>query len=743
MRIGSIAGRELGLAMGLLLIGIVSRILAIPASFWEWDEIGFARALHHYDIGAHSPHPPGFPVFIAMGRIAWSLWQNDQAALISVNLLFSATLGVVLYLLYREILNDRPIALAGALLGLFTPAIWIYGGFGRSDNPALVTGLLVIWLALCGRRSSRALWAGALLLGLGSGIRVTMVPFAGPVLGLVLLRYLVRREWRAPLKALIAATAGWLSWYVPLIRLTGWSEYNAIMRVQSAFISTHDTIWSGEWSLEERLNGFFISVWGDWRIAAMVYLTAGIGGIVLLLSRRRAALGWLLLAFVPVLVFTTVVNTPTAAAVYSLPYLPLFTILGACGLMSGARALGGLVWSERPMGLATFALTVPFLLAALSAIWTYPTIRLIHRTPSPPAQAISYLQKRVDQSRDKIYFDERMLQHATYHFRTRGETEIEERLKDEEIALNLVHPENRYFQKTFLLTDERPQGEISQHFRWPGGAGLERLRPLSFGRYFDLYVSEAGRSRDYAWSSGWYDFEREGLQIWRWMGSTGRIALFNGGTRMRLRIRGRLPVAGEPLRIAIDGDELARVGGPEVDYRTTITIPGAGSSGPLWSILSLEAGQTFVPARSGGGGDLRELGFQCFGIEWEPVEGSEERRIEAAEFLGDGWLELQIGQPRSWRWAERVASVRLPRLDTSHGRLHLILETPLTGSTITLRIDGEVVGSVSPLPGERVNRVWSVEASRCRSGECRLQLESSAPVAGRAFKVTSLTWRPE
>src|SRR6187402_2887581 len=34
------------------------------------DSINFALGLHHYDPALHQPHPPGYPVFIAAGRVA-------------------------------------------------------------------------------------------------------------------------------------------------------------------------------------------------------------------------------------------------------------------------------------------------------------------------------------------------------------------------------------------------------------------------------------------------------------------------------------------------------------------------------------------------------------------------------------------------------------------------------------------------------------------------------------------------
>src|SRR5262245_22761800 len=72
------------IAVGLLILCILTRIIAIPASLWEWDDMLFAHALHKYDLVAHSPHPPGFPVFVAMTRVAYWIIGDEHRALTTI-----------------------------------------------------------------------------------------------------------------------------------------------------------------------------------------------------------------------------------------------------------------------------------------------------------------------------------------------------------------------------------------------------------------------------------------------------------------------------------------------------------------------------------------------------------------------------------------------------------------------------------------------------------------------------------
>ena len=125
---------DLQIAFGLTLLCVVTRILALPASLWEWDDILFARAIHRFDLVDHSPHPPGFPVFVMMARAAYLFIRDEQMALSFVSLIFSSFLGAALYFFYREIFRDRWMAVAGALIGSLVPNVWIHSGAPRSDS---------------------------------------------------------------------------------------------------------------------------------------------------------------------------------------------------------------------------------------------------------------------------------------------------------------------------------------------------------------------------------------------------------------------------------------------------------------------------------------------------------------------------------------------------------------------------------------------------------------------------------
>src|SRR5438105_12823872 len=72
------------IALGLFVAA--TRLYAISHSMWDWDEALFASALHHYDVSQHHPHPPGFPLFFALAKLAGMVVHDDFHALRAISI---------------------------------------------------------------------------------------------------------------------------------------------------------------------------------------------------------------------------------------------------------------------------------------------------------------------------------------------------------------------------------------------------------------------------------------------------------------------------------------------------------------------------------------------------------------------------------------------------------------------------------------------------------------------------------
>ena len=43
-----------------------------PPTLEDLDSVNFALGVRHFDVAQHQPHPPGYPVFIALGKVGTS-----------------------------------------------------------------------------------------------------------------------------------------------------------------------------------------------------------------------------------------------------------------------------------------------------------------------------------------------------------------------------------------------------------------------------------------------------------------------------------------------------------------------------------------------------------------------------------------------------------------------------------------------------------------------------------------------
>ena len=63
------------------IVFFVAHVVFLPATLEDIDSLNFALGLHDFDPARHQPHPPGYPVFIALAKIVRAVWPSDAAAL--------------------------------------------------------------------------------------------------------------------------------------------------------------------------------------------------------------------------------------------------------------------------------------------------------------------------------------------------------------------------------------------------------------------------------------------------------------------------------------------------------------------------------------------------------------------------------------------------------------------------------------------------------------------------------------
>lgn len=214
------AGRyDLAWALVLSLLTVASRLPYRARMLYNWDAVQFALALREYDVVKHQPHPPGYILYVGLGRLA-NAWLDDAAAAyVALAVLASGLTTFVVFVLARAV-YDRATALAAAALLAVSPLFWFYGSVGLTYAAEALCATAVAYLAFRSLQGSRAhAWLAAGYLGLAGGLRQPVVPLLLPLW--LAAAAVGTRSPRTVLVGLGILAAAILSWFIPMVWLTG------------------------------------------------------------------------------------------------------------------------------------------------------------------------------------------------------------------------------------------------------------------------------------------------------------------------------------------------------------------------------------------------------------------------------------------------------------------------------------------------------------------------------------------
>ena len=107
-----------------------------------WDAVQFALALDQFDVVRHQPHPPGYILYVALGRLVAVVLSDAAATLGTLAVAASVVAVLLLYRLGWQ-LYGRGAAVLAALGLAASPLFWAYGvvGLPYAVEAALTTGI--------------------------------------------------------------------------------------------------------------------------------------------------------------------------------------------------------------------------------------------------------------------------------------------------------------------------------------------------------------------------------------------------------------------------------------------------------------------------------------------------------------------------------------------------------------------------------------------------------------------------
>jgi hypothetical protein len=689
-------------------IYLAAHLAFLSPSLEDIDSINFAFGLRRFDVASHQPHPPGSPVYIALGRTSQAIVRAAAPSLDRVRVeslalaLWSAIAGAIaliaslsifssISLLDAERSRSKPrasgaIVWAGALLAA-APLFWIAGSRPMSDMPGLAAALVSQALFFTSVTDRRALVIGAVVAGLAAGIRVQTACLTLPVFALALIRQRTTGLWWIVSRPTVALAIGGLVWVIPLIVLSGGVDgYLRALGSQA----DEDFAWTAMlWTTPSprrllfALWETFVLPWESIPLGIVVGALAAAGAVVAAIRRRYAML-WMALAFGPYALFHLLFQE-TVHVRYAMPTLPAMVWLVGCATSVAGRLapvlsgliIAGALWYSVPTGIAYGQETHPAFraIAAMqrAALETPPAAVHAHFSLRRPLQAAAADPLRLVEPRRSFEW-----LGLVEYWRDGGRAPIWFLADPRRTDLALLDPQSRR--------------EVTR-FGWAVGSRPELggTRPLAADWY---------RINPPGWFAG---------QGWGLTPETGGVAQAGGTGVDRRPIEAFVRRRSGPLHLLVGGRHFSAAGDPPV----VITVSIDSVEIESWTIVPGPGGVSFlrfVDLPGGlppGTGDYARLVITARAEPASrptPQVAIRQFDIQSTETLihgfGEGWHEAEYdnGTGLFWRWTSGRSVLRVSPPQAVAVRLRG--ESPLKYfgdvPTVRIRAGDRIAGEFRP-----------------------------------------------
>ncbi len=195
----------------------ISRFAFRSHDLYDLDSVNFALGIGRFDPTVHQAHPPGYFLYICLGRLVNYLVHDANLALVLVSIAASVATVMLIYRLAYEWFGPGAAAFAG-LLFLFSPLAWFHGTVALTYSVEAAASALLGFLCWRIERGARSfIVPTAIVLGITAGVRPSSILF----LGLLFLYSLRHAGLKRQLEGVGALGVTIGAWFVPMIWASG------------------------------------------------------------------------------------------------------------------------------------------------------------------------------------------------------------------------------------------------------------------------------------------------------------------------------------------------------------------------------------------------------------------------------------------------------------------------------------------------------------------------------------------
>jgi len=355
----------------LFLVTVATRLPFASKLLYHMDSVQFALALKHYDITVHQPHPPGYFLYVMLGRFLNLFIEDANTVFVSASIFFSGLTIVMLYYLAREIF-DQPTGLLAAAVALTSPSLWFHGEVALTYIvEAFFSTLIAFFCWKTYKGEHKYIWISAIALGLAGGIRQNTTVFLFPLWLFSVRKISVKKIAEAV--ALLGVVC--LLWFVPMVLLTGgWTSYREafieLMIFNTGNVSVFNKGWTSFKIFSSTLFDFIM-----YGVGAGIF-TLGLAAYSMLRHKKsldmqtvKSKALFFFFWVMPALLFYLLIFIHPSNPGYILIFLPAFFMFSGVSIRYLAEEFGSML--QRPV-LLSIALVVVCINAAFFFFSSYP-----------------------------------------------------------------------------------------------------------------------------------------------------------------------------------------------------------------------------------------------------------------------------------------------------------------------------------------------------------------------------------
>jgi hypothetical protein len=571
------------------LVVLATRILTAPRTPWENDEFLFAEAVRNFDPSRYHPHPPGYPLYVLIGKIFDAVLHDPWRALVMVAIVAAPVGFIAMARAFRNWMDDADLAVCAALIFYFSASMMVHGTLALSDGVSIAFVGLAMWAVSQPHDAEHqrtaiavGLWCSAAI-----GCRPQLLVPILPMMLIAMWRMSTMRQ-----RVACVVTFGFVSlmWFLPLVDAAGGlQQLIAYETKQAAYVAAHDAAMSrgAKTALQLALR-FLIHPWGS-KYVTVPLLACFALGMPAVIRRWRLLL--------PLLVFTAIqcafeltTMDPADAARYHLPAMIFDALAVGFGLdvIRRSAAVRALPW----IGALFFAV--------ISFAYVKPIIAARTGGASPPTAAAEFANAHFAPN-TVILYDYSLRPAAEYlmHFPTQS------------VEKGLAAIADRPDVPAVMFVDGGSSSVEAKTFSWPESDAYGKLTRNLYRR---VTLDPVRPSERYLPLSGVYQLERttEGDE-WRWLAREAAIrmpATHAARVRLAFRLSPDSPYEANNVHVLVNGVDAGVVAARKHAASTLDVALPAGNAE-----IAIRSEQAFAPASVLHNQDPRILSVQLVGLD--------------------------------------------------------------------------------------------------------------------------------